>query len=591
LFASSSPDIRNPVSTAFRGRFPEQEIRARVSDGRVHLFGKAIGGSTPSPSAFHWAQAASNPAPVDLIRLDDDHAVFTFPGKAPEGEYYFSRTLVAADGRACRAKTFVTFRKGRIRPFRLETDHAAWIDTAVIYGITPYIFVRNGRLREITRKLREIARLGINTIWLQPIFPNRGGGQGYDATDYFSINPALGTEDDFRDLMIEARRQRLRVLLDFALNHASIHHPLATAAAASGGKGEGIFQRNADRTTYHHCYRRHPDGYLYYFWEDMPNLDHRNPLVRDMLIAAGRHWIERFDVDGYRIDAAWGVSSRSPGFLNEWRRALKRVKPEILLLGEDKAVHRASFEAGLDAAYDWTGDPLWVSQWAWQTQYNPGRSLTLFNTPAPPERAPLLRHALTNGAKGYARGRKVFRYLENNDTARFLPEHGLPATRMAAALMFTLPGIPSIFNGQEIGSLRHPHETDQIFAADRPIRELDECELYPHYQALIRLRLEHPSLHGPRFEMARVHTRDPVVAFLRGVSDKAVLCLFNLGPAPAVAWIPPRRSSASPGAAPGAGYAEDLLETMRFHAEPSGAIRVPLGPYGYRILSRAVPHC
>lgn len=132
----------------------------------------------------------------------------TLPEDAPAGEYYFDLIGTTTDGDEVRARTFVTVGSEGLRPFDIETDHAAWIGRAVIYEIAPWYFARywpRQRFRMITEKIPEIASLGVTAVWLQPITATHGGGQAYDVTDYFAdyfvVWSDLGTEEDLHDLV------------------------------------------------------------------------------------------------------------------------------------------------------------------------------------------------------------------------------------------------------------------------------------------------------------------------------------------------------------------------------------------------------
>ena len=89
------------------------------------------------------------------------------------------------------------------------------------------LFVKNGNYDDITNKLEEIKRLGINTIWLQPVYSSFNKGQGYDIIDYFSLREDFGTEAQLKALIDKAKQLQLKVLFDFVPNHTSIHHPYA----------------------------------------------------------------------------------------------------------------------------------------------------------------------------------------------------------------------------------------------------------------------------------------------------------------------------------------------------------------------------
>ncbi|MBA4166713.1 MAG: hypothetical protein H0X41_04065, partial [Chitinophagaceae bacterium] len=97
-------------------------------------------------------------------------------------------------------------------------DYPAWMRDAVIYGIKPNTFVKNATYDDITRKLPELAQLGINTIWLQPVFKTGQGGQGYDVIDFFSLRDDLGTSAQLKKMVVAAASNGIRILFDFVPN-------------------------------------------------------------------------------------------------------------------------------------------------------------------------------------------------------------------------------------------------------------------------------------------------------------------------------------------------------------------------------------
>lgn len=250
-----------------------------------------------------------------------------------------------------------------------------------------------------------------------------------------------------------------------------------------------------------------------------------------MMIEAGKHWVEKFDIDGYRIDAVWGVNARRPEFMKEWRLALKRIKPDLLLLGEDKATWDSSFDERFDAAYDWAGSEGWVSQWTWQVSYSETANRTIFNWVQENQRAAALRNALTNGGAGYHPRAKILRFMENNDTFRFRATHDDLRTRMVAALMFSIDGIPMLYNGQEIGASTHPYSTYQVFSAGTPIVNQDQHNLFAYYRHLARLRIRFPSLTSRNVEALVSIPSTSSYGYRRWEGAENVFVLVNMGAA------------------------------------------------------------
>lgn len=408
-----------------------------------------------------------------------------------------------------------------------EVEVPDWMNEAVIYEITPYNFVHNGTFRSITAKLPELKTLGINTIWLQPVTIPSSTGQGYDVVDYFEVNPDLGTEEDLHQLVDSAKNLGMRVLFDVVLNHTSIEHPYAQNVVHNDQESDycDYYQTEMDDAAYSSFYNHHEEGFIYYFWEDLVNLNYDNENVQDWMIDACKHWVQEYDIDGYRFDAIWGVNARKPSFIRELIQELKNLKPDILLLAEDKGRGSDVFELGFDAAYDWTADTSWVSQWAWEYEYDHDINLTVFNHPDSLKRKPMLKKALFENDEN---AHRLLRYMGNNDIPHFLGDHTLAQTKMVAALLFSLPGIPMLYNGQEIGLEGHPYSIEYVFERGQSIRELDKKGLFDYYQKIIQLRKQYPVFTGELFEEIPVSSEEGIVAFRRSNNDQNFVVVLNL---------------------------------------------------------------
>lgn len=516
---------------------PELYAYATVDGRTVTLHGRLLENPDSAALVFTWRADPDNPQGVDLQVQADTLAAFTLPEGAAHGEYYVDLVATAGDGDEARARTFVTVDASGVTAFDITSDHAAWVDRAMIYEVTPYIIVPEGRFPDVTQRIPELVELGINTLWIQPVFGTHGRGQGYDITDYFAVRPDLGTEAELHELVDTAHEHGLRVLFDFVPNHTSVHHPYAQDAIAHGAASHyfDFYQRTRSNAPYSRHENEQTLGemtFVHYFWEDLKTLNYDNPEVRRWMEEAGRYWIETFDIDGYRIDAVWGVNARTPEAMQQWRFALKRLKPEILLLGEQPAANPASFDNRFDAAFDWYYEEDWVSHWTWQREYSSTTSLTIFNGPINEDRSDLLREALTNRGDGYHPDAKVLRFMENNDIHRFIATHDLPRTKMAATLLYTLPGLPLLYNGQEIGYPRHPYETFSLFIKTRSIASQDRYGLFRHYQRLMELRQAHPALYSDHYEEVDVSpwfADDNVFAFRRWQGAENLFTVLNMG--------------------------------------------------------------
>ena len=223
------------------------------------------------------------------------------------------------------------------------------------------------------------------------------------------------------------------------------------------------------------------------------------------------YWVREFGIDGFRADAAWGVRNRAPEFWPRWRDELKRIKPDLLLLAEASARDPYYGIAGFDAVYDWTDK---LGDWTWDDAFEEG---------APT--AARLRAALVASQTAHP-GALVLRFLNNNDTGeRFVTRYGIARTRLAATMLMTLPGLPLIYNGDEVGAEFEPYDEGP------PIVWTDTHGLYGHYTGLVGIRREHPALRSQRLKVLETSYPDTVLAYLRPgeAREDDVIVLLNYG--------------------------------------------------------------
>ncbi len=297
-----------------------------------------------------------------------------------------------------------------------------WARKAVFYGVVVERF-GNGSLDAVRQRLGYLKHLGVGAIW--PINATTPDDFGYAVTDYYGLRRSYGSKRDLHNLVDAAHRRGIKVLMDLVPNHTSDHHPWFRRA-----------QRQGPGSRYWDYYERNDEGRPkhYFDWTNLPNLNYSNPAVRHAVIRFSSYWIREFGIDGYRVDAAWGVRRRAPGFWPHWSRHLRRIDPHAFLLAEASARRPYYVRHGFDAAYDWTRS-LGQSAWA-----------HVFDDPA--HAGERLGQAMAKTAAIAKRG-LVFRYLDNNDTGeRFIARHGERVTKVAAAALLTAPGAPLLYSGR-----------------------------------------------------------------------------------------------------------------------------------------------
>lgn len=202
-----------------------------------------------------------------------------------------------------------------------------WWQHAVIYEIYPRSFQDSngdgiGDLKGITQRLDYLQSLGVDAIWLSPIYPSPQVDFGYDISDYTAIDPQYGTMEDFDNLVQEASRRNIRVLMDLVLNHTSDKHAWFTESASSksnakrdwyiwrDGKGTGADGKPAPPNNWQSLFghsawqydAKSGQFYYHYFYPQQPDLNWRNPQVKQAMFDVARFWLNR-GVAGFRLDA------------------------------------------------------------------------------------------------------------------------------------------------------------------------------------------------------------------------------------------------------------------------------------------------
>lgn len=318
-----------------------------------------------------------------------------------------------------------------------------WIETAVFYHVYPLGYCgapsRNDRssppeprLDALTARLASIADLGANALYLGPVFESVA--HGYDTVDHRAIDRRLGDAAAMRRLCDEARRLGMKVVLDGVFNHVGRGHPwfLALRERGPGSEAAAFFAR-VDPAGRSPC----GDPFSYACWNgcaDLPRLDLANAALRRELVEAALSWIDDYGVDGIRLDAADQVA---PAFQAELAAACRARKPGFWLLGEVVlGDYRSYLEPGrLDSV---TNYECWKGLWSSMNDVNLHEIAYSLNRQF--------------GPGGLYEGRLLYSFSDNHDVERVASK--LRERRRLyplTILLFTMPGIPSIYYGSEFG--------------------------------------------------------------------------------------------------------------------------------------------
>jgi glycosidase len=328
----------------------------------------------------------------------------------------------------------------------------------------------------LAERLPYLADLGVNTVWLTPVLQNDEYEHGYNITDFFSIAADLGTREEFEAFVERAHDHGIRILFDLVLNHSARAHPYFRDAYG-----------NPD-SEYYDWYEWQENGEpgTYFDWEYIANFDFDNLDVRRHLLDAVDEWAPV--VDGFRCDMAWAVPR---SFWREVHDRVKAMDSEFLLLDETipyiADFHGSMFEVHFDTTLYFTLRQV-------------GRGL---------QPGEAVVDAIEQRKEvGFPDHAGFMLYLENHDETRYLEECGRSATEAAAATVFTLPGIPMLYSGQELG-MRERRGALDWGAADDSLRE--------YYETLIETRDSTPALgYDGGFERIEFESdSEAVVAYAR----------------------------------------------------------------------------
>ncbi|MFN2225492.1 MAG: alpha-amylase family glycosyl hydrolase [Anaerolineae bacterium] len=392
--------------------------------------------------------------------------------------------------------------------------------------------------------------LGVTGLWLMPVLTSPSY-HGYDVVDYYTVNPDYGTNDDFRQFMDAAHARGMYIIIDLVLNHTSTEHPwFVDSASGPDSERRDWYIWSDEDPGYLGPWGQevwHPRNGAYYyglFWSGMPDLNLENPLVTAELEDVARFWLEEMDVDGFRLDAARhyvedGKIQEHTEATHQWLRDFctfcQEVEPEMLAVAE-----------------------------VWDTSYAVAQYTTEdVNLAFEFSLAGSILSAVNNGRAGPLAStmREVMRLYPAGEYATFLTNHDQnrvmnqlnrdeDKARLAATLLLTLPGVPFLYYGEEIGMvgakpdelIRKPMQwTDGPqggFTEGIPwqpldrgfeersvaIQSADAGSLLNHYRALIGLRNAYPALRG--LSLTPVESpHQGVYAFLRGGQ---ILVVINL---------------------------------------------------------------
>ncbi len=379
-----------------------------------------------------------------------------------------------------------------------------WLRDGVIYEIFPRNFSAEGTFNSITARLDDMKELGADILWLMPIQPigekMRKGpyGSPYAIRDYYAIDPQYGTEADLKHLVKEAHLRGLRVILDIVANHTAwdsvmMQHPEFYKQDAKGKIIPPV-----------------PE------WTDVAGLNYENAKLREYMIAMLNHWIDPagFDLDGFRCDVASAVPT---SFWEQARAELVKTKPDIIMLAE--ASKPELLLKAFDVDYSW---PLLGTL----------NKVLLNGAPASD-----LKKSWDESLRQFPQGSLHMRISDDHDEARAVARYGIKGALAASVLMFTLDGVPLLYNGMEVGDATE--SGDPALFEKMPVfwHPKERLPLRKIYHDLIALRKEYAPFSNDRVIWLHNSDDTSLVTFMRLDGKDEFVVAINFSNRPTIGWV------------------------------------------------------
>ena len=422
-------------------------------------------------------------------------------------------------------------------PFNHRSDIAKvpdWVHDAVVYNIFPDSFATahkhislegaqldyngqtvkgklGGTLRGVAENVDYLKDLGINCVYVNPIFA-AGEYHKYDLLDYFHVDPVFGGDEAFREMVDILHANGIRIIIDGVFNHCGWYFFAFDDVVKNQEKSQYCdwfyhLEFPVERPETPEIY---PTYACFAYERMMPKLDTANRSVRDYFCKVGRYWVEEFGIDGWRLDVASEVDD---GFWRAFRKAVKEVNPDALLIGEV-----------WESANHWLQGDMFDSA----MNYDFRKHCNLFFAEAAIDAADFAGR-ITNMLMRY-RVQTVpaqLNLLDSHDVSRFLSLCNGDTTKYKLAILFmmTFVGMPTVFYGDELGiqgileeEYRHPMPWNG-----------GNIGLCAFFKKAIAMRQKFAALRRGDFRMVSAEQGSGLIAFTRKLGNQIVTVCINHG--------------------------------------------------------------
>lgn len=369
----------------------------------------------------------------------------------------------------------------------------------------------HGNLRGIIEHLDYIKDLGIDVVYLTPIFKSNSCHK-YDTIDYYQVDPSFGTTEDLKELVQKSHERGMKVVLDAVYNHSGREFFAFQDILEKGEKSKYLDWYFIDELPPRGEWGEIPNFKCFGYYGGMPKLNLKNPEVEKYITDVACYWIKECDIDGWRMDVGDEISHF---FWKNFRKAIKAVKKDMLIIGE---------------IWHYAGDFLEGDEWD-----------TVMNYPFYLNLIDLLADEKINVSQfvqnlGYLKGRLnkkcyplMWNLIDSHDTARFLHlcHDNKKKQHLAAAFQLLMPGMPMVYYGDEYAmpGANDPDCRRGMYWDE----EYQDKEMYNWYKKLMQIRKAHACIvEGEMIETIANDDEDTIV-MIRKNGEETIAMLFNCG--------------------------------------------------------------
>lgn len=392
-----------------------------------------------------------------------------------------------------------------------------WYNKACFYHIYPlgycgqlqpndYVSEPTGKIKDVIKQIPQIKSMGFNAVYFGPVFESVR--HGYDTVDYRIIDRRLGTNADFKEVCDALHENGIKVIVDGVFNHVGRDFWAFRDVREKrwDSQYKDWFHLRDGNSNYN-------DGFYYEGWEgyyDLVKLNLYNPDVRNHLKDCISGWVNEFGIDGLRLDVAYCLDEN---FLKELRRHCKGIREDFWLVGET-----------LHGDYNKWANPDMLDS---VTNYECYKGLySSFNDMNMFEIAYSMNRQFGSEHWCIYRGKHLYCFLDNHDVSRIATilknkEHLKPVY----ALLFTMPGIPSVYYGSEYGWMADKKDGDDSLRV--PYTAQENTELTDFISKLAKFHTESKALCYGSYRQLQLQNH--FYAFARECDGEAVVAMINAG--------------------------------------------------------------